>query len=81
MHGGPWTSASISAAGEWETRRRGKIRALGCDTCGDGSITVWANAHALSGGEATTRVGPVGTQESRHDEFAAIENPDGERPA
>lgn len=43
QHGGPWVSASITAATRWEARRARMIRALGCDTCGDGAIKVFAS--------------------------------------
>ncbi len=41
LHGGPWISRSIRAAARWEARRARMIRALGCDTCGDGAIKVF----------------------------------------
>lgn len=40
LHGGPWVSRSITAAMRWEIRRDRMIRALGCDTCGDGAIRI-----------------------------------------
>jgi hypothetical protein len=42
QYGGPWVSRSITAATRWEARRARMIRALGCDTCGDGAIKVFA---------------------------------------
>jgi len=40
-YGGPWVARSITAATRWEARRARMIRALGCDTCGDGAIKVF----------------------------------------
>ncbi len=33
MRGGPWTSASISAAADWQDQHDRLVKALGCDTC------------------------------------------------
>jgi hypothetical protein len=33
MGGGPWTSASISAAADWQDQSDRLVKALGCDTC------------------------------------------------
>lgn len=43
LHGGPWISRSITAAMRWEVRRDRMIRALGCDTCGDGAVRIAFN--------------------------------------
>jgi hypothetical protein len=37
MRGGPWISASITAAAIWTSHRAGLVRGLGCDACADGT--------------------------------------------
>ena len=37
MRGGPWISASITAATLWKAHRDGLVRRLGCDACADGA--------------------------------------------
>lgn len=48
MWGGPWTSASMVAAGVWRTHRDLGIELLGCSTCQDGKQPVYGPGRQLS---------------------------------
>jgi hypothetical protein len=69
-NGGPWTSASIHAMARWEKKRARMLTALGCDTCGDGSITVFVGK-VWPGGRWTVSVAPEPGLQSRHDRLVA----------
>ncbi len=49
LHGGPWTSASMTAAVIWTTRRRIALSLLGCDACADGKDGIYGPSGALMG--------------------------------
>lgn len=66
MYGGPWVSRSITAATRWEARRARMIRALGCDTCGDGAIKVFAG-QVFGGGRQGIPIRPDTSTPTRHD--------------
>lgn len=68
--GGPWTSGSIHAMARWEKKRARMVSALGCDTCGDGAITVFMGK-VWSGGRWTVSVAPDPGRQSRHDRLVA----------
>lgn len=70
MHGGPWVSRSITAASRWESRRARMIRALGCDTCGDGEITVFAGK-VRGGRRMSIPIRPDVATPTRHDRLVA----------
>jgi hypothetical protein len=76
-HGGPWVSRSIRAAMRWEERRARMIRALGCDTCGDGAITLF-NGRVLGGRRQAIPVRPDVSAPTRHDRLVNA-NPDSDR--
>lgn len=40
MYGGPWVSRSIHAAAWWSSDRSKRLFDVGCDTCGDGAVTI-----------------------------------------
>jgi hypothetical protein len=71
MHGGPWISRSITAAARWEGKRSQLLAALGCDTCGDGAITVLGR-RVLDGARQTRDVRLDGGTQSRHDELVGL---------
>jgi hypothetical protein len=72
MYGGPWVSRSITAATRWEARRTRMIRALGCDTCGDGAIKLFAG-QVLGGKRQGIPIRPDTNTPTRHDRLEAIE--------
>jgi hypothetical protein len=71
MHGGPWVSRSITAATRWEARRARMIRALGCDTCGDGAIKLFAG-QVLGGKRQGIPIRPDTSTPTRHDRLHAV---------
>ena len=71
-YGGPWTSSAIHAMARWEKKRARMIDALGCDTCGDGAITLFAGK-VISGGRRTLSAAPEPGRQSRHDRLVAPE--------
>jgi hypothetical protein len=71
MYGGPWVSRSITAATRWEARRARMIRALGCDTCGDGAIKVFAG-QVLGGKRQGIPIRPDISTPTRHDRLEAV---------
>ena len=78
MYGGPWGSRAITAASRWESRRARMIRALGCDTCGDGAIKVFAGK-LFAGGRATIPIRPDISTPTRHDRLVVVEAEEGDR--
>jgi hypothetical protein len=70
MYGGPWVSRSITAATRWEARRARMIRALGCDTCGDGAIKLFAG-QVLGGKRQGIPIRPDTSTPTRHDRLQA----------
>lgn len=71
MYGGPWVSRSITAATRWEARRARMIRALGCDTCGDGAIKLFAG-QVLGGKRQGIPIRPDTSTPTRHDRLHAV---------
>jgi hypothetical protein len=71
-YGGPWTSHSIHAMARWEQKRARMIDALGCDTCGDGAITLFMG-EVMGGGRWTHSAAPEPGRQSRHDRLVAPE--------
>ena len=71
MHGGPWISRSITAAARWEGKRSRMVTALGCDTCGDGSIKVFCGRplRIVQGTRSTHDLRIDDGTQSRHDEL------------
>jgi hypothetical protein len=72
MYGGPWGSRAITAAARWEERRARMIRALGCDTCGDGAVRVFTGK-LFVGGRATIPIRPDTSTPTRHDRLVVVE--------
>jgi hypothetical protein len=73
MFGGPWVSRSITAATRWEARRARMIRALGCDTCGDGAIKLFAG-QVLGGRRQGIPIRPDTRTPTRHDQLEAVDD-------
>lgn len=55
VHGGPWTSGSIHAAGVWQAHRDLLTSLLGCDVCADGTLPV----NGPGGGRGAISIDPV----------------------
>jgi hypothetical protein len=72
QYGGPWVSRSITAATRWEARRARMIRALGCDTCGDGSIKVFAQ-QVYGPKRQGIAIRPDVNTPTRHDRLVTLE--------
>lgn len=72
QYGGPWVSRSITAATRWEARRARMIRALGCDTCGDGAIKVFAK-EVLGSTRQGISIRPDTNTPTRHDRLVPLE--------
>jgi hypothetical protein len=72
QYGGPWVSRSITAATRWEVRRARTIRALGCDTCGDGAIKVFTKKVFGSKRQGIS-IRPDTNTPTRHDRLAPLE--------
>ena len=72
QYGGPWVSRSITAATRWEARRARMIHALGCDTCGDGAIKVFAK-EVLGSKRQGISIGPDTNTPTRHDRLVPVE--------
>lgn len=79
MHGGPWVSRSVQAAANWERRRARMIRALGCDTCANGSFTVVGSQ--LVRGRRAVLTGPQPPASNRYQRAIGVDlgeaGPDG----
>jgi hypothetical protein len=71
-YGGPWTSHAIHAMARWEKKRARMIDALGCDTCGDGAITLFMGK-VMPGGRRTLSAAPESGRQSRYDRLVAPE--------
>ena len=72
QYGGPWVSRSITAATRWEARRARMIRALGCDTCGDGAIKVFTKK-VLGSTRQGISIRPDTATPTRHDRLVPLE--------
>ena len=72
QYGGPWVSRSITAATRWEARRARMIRALGCDTCGDGAIKVFTKKVFGSTRQGIS-IRPDTDTPTRHDRLVPLE--------
>ena len=72
QYGGPWVSRSITAATRWEARRARMIRALGCDTCGDGAIKVFTK-EVLGSTRQGISIRPDTNTPTRHDRLVPRE--------
>jgi hypothetical protein len=72
QYGGPWVSRSITAATRWEARRARMIRALGCDTCGDGAIKVFTKK-VLGSTRQGISIRPDTQAPTRHDRLEPLE--------
>lgn len=67
MRGGPWTSASITAAGYWRDQRDLLVAALGCDTC-EGKRYLFQGKVHTSGGPISIVPSPLPTRWPRADD-------------
>ena len=65
-------SRSITAATRWEARRARMIRALGCDTCGDGAIKVFTKK-VLGSTRQGIPIRPDTNTPTRHDRLVPLE--------
>lgn len=72
QYGGPWVSRSITAGTRWEARRARMIRALGCDTCGDGAIKVFTK-EVLGSTRQGISIRPDTNTPTRHDRLKPLE--------